>query len=46
MNNKYSDNLANEFISPDVLAMLDKDIMEKRFMMPLSYDRTVMFLLL
>lgn len=39
MNNKYSDNLVNEFISPDVLAMLDKDIMEKRFMMPLSYDK-------
>ena len=39
MNNKYSDNLVNESISPDVLAMLDKDIMEKRFMMPLSYDK-------
>lgn len=39
MNNKYSGNLVNELISPDVLAMLDKNIMEKRFMMPLSYDK-------
>ena len=38
MSNQYSGTLANEVISPHVLAMLDRDIMEKRYMMPLSYD--------
>ena len=38
MSNQYSGTLANEVISPEVLAMLARDIMEKRYMMPLSYD--------
>lgn len=36
--NEYTSTLAGEHIAPEVLAMLDKNIMEKRFMMPLSYD--------
>lgn len=36
---EYTGTLANESIAPDVLAMLSKDIIEKRFMLPFAYNK-------
>lgn len=35
---RYTGTLANESIPTQVLAMLDRDFMEKRYMMPFAYD--------
>ena len=38
MIDEYKGMLANEVIPPNVLGMLDDSLMDKRYMMPLSYD--------
>lgn len=40
MIDEYKGMLASEVIPPKVLGMLDDSIMDKRYMMPLSYDET------
>ena len=44
MIDEYKGMLASEVIPPKVLGMLDDSIMDKRYMMPLSYDETSHFL--
>lgn len=40
MIDEYKGMLANEVIPPNVLGMLDDTLMDKRYMMPLSYDES------